>query len=811
MASPKGKHRAGQSQVEVRLHKRHPGQQRIYEHPARFKVVMCGRRFGKALALDTPLPTPSGWTTMGALEEGDWLLDEQGQPCQVTFVTEVMHGRPCYRVVFSDGTTVVADAEHQWLTWDRAARKNAARNAKKNQMRVRSWGLPITNVAPQVRTTDDIRATLTANARGDRNHSVPCTAPIVGQPTAWPVDPYVLGVWLGDGKSASAKFYGNDPEIAEFVRAAGERADPTGTPYEWSMTSGVPSGSAESRAHTLQARLRKLGVLGNKHIPPPYLRAEYVHRLALLQGLMDTDGTVSQLGHCEFTSVSARLADDVLDLCLGLGIRATMSVGRAKLHGRDISAKYRVKFTTTLPVFRLPRKLERLSQRNAAANRNINHRFIVAIEPVESVPVRCITVNSPSHLFLCSRAYIPTHNTATGIRTACEVALAGQPVGWFAPSYKIALEAWRELVDRLAAVTSRMNEQDKRLELVTGGVIEVWTLDTPDPARGRKYALAVIDEAGIVRELLEVWQAAIRPTLVDLSGQALFLGTPKGRRHGFITLFNRGLAGDPDWQAFRASTLENPYIPASEVEIARKELPAEVFAQEFEGIPTDDGANPFGLDAIQRAVQPVTPGEVVVYGLDLARSSDYTVVVGLDAWRRVVLLERWQAPWATTKARVQQMVGTVPVIGDATGVGDAIVADLQGMGVDVTPHVFTQASKLRLMQRLIAALQGTEIAIPDTPEVRWLVAELEAFEFTYTAHGVRYEAPPGLHDDGVMALALALYGWDRVQGVAPVAPVGLRLAPDDPYVARETDDPAQFAAPATWAGQFTQQLPGDSW
>ena len=407
---------------------------------------------------------------------------------------------------------------------------------------------------------------------------------------------------------------------------------------------------------------------------------------------------------------------------------------------------------------------------------------------------------------MCGRRF---GKTATGIRTACEVALAGQPVGWFAPSYKIALEAWRELVDRLAAVTSRMNEQDKRLELVTGGVIEVWTLDTPDPARGRKYALAVIDEAGIVRELLEVWQAAIRPTLVDLSGQALFLGTPKGRRHGFITLFNRGLAGDPDWQAFRASTLENPYIPAAEVEIARKELPAEVFAQEFEGIPTDDGANPFGLDAIQRAVQPVTPGEVVVYGLDLARSSDYTVVVGLDAWRRVVLLERWQAPWATTKTRVQQMVGTVPVIGDATGVGDAIVADLQGMGVDVTPHVFTQASKLRLMQRLIAALQGTEIAIPDTAEARWLVAELEAFEFTYTAHGVRYEAPPGLHDDGVMGLALALYGWDRVQGVVPeTAPGEIRLRPanQDPYVAGD-----DVARQPLVAGNFTQQLPGDGW
>jgi len=255
---------------------------------------------------------------------------------------------------------------------------------------------------------------------------------------------------------------------------------------------------------------------------------------------------------------------------------------------------------------------------------------------------------------MCGRRW---GKSACGIREICDVALAGQPVAWFAPSYKLALEAWRELVDRLAPVTARVSEQDKRLELVTGGIIEVWTLDTPDPARGRKYALVVIDEAGIVRDLLDVWQAAIRPTLVDLKGRALILGTPKGRRHGFVVLFNRGLGEDADWQSFRAPTLENPYIPAEEVELARKELPPEIFAQEFEGVPTDDGANPFGLDAIRRAVGPVSARPAVVYGVDLARSLDFTVVVGLDAYREVCVLERWQSPWAMTKDKIRQMVG----------------------------------------------------------------------------------------------------------------------------------------------------------
>jgi len=402
---------------------------------------------------------------------------------------------------------------------------------------------------------------------------------------------------------------------------------------------------------------------------------------------------------------------------------------------------------------------------------------------------------------MCGRRF---GKTALGIRWLCDGALAGEPVAWFAPSYKLALEAWRELVDRLKPITSRISEQDKRLELMTGGVIEVWTLDGPDPARGRKYRRVVIDEAGIVRDLLDVWQQAIRPTLVDLGGLALILGTPKGRRHGFVTLFNRGNTGeDADWSAFRASTLDNPYIPADEVEAARNELPPEVFAQEFEGIPTDDGANPFGLEAIRKAVGELSIHPPVIYGLDLARAMDYTVLIGLDAWRRVCYVDRWQAPWAVTKDKVRSIVGNIPVVADATGVGDAIVADLDMMGVTVTPHVFTQPSKLRLMQRLVTALQGNELTIP----AGWLVTELETFEFSYGNTGVKYEAPKGLHDDGVMALGLALHGWDRVQGVPPEDVIPLRSDADDPILSAA---PYATAAPSA-IGAFTAQLPTGGW
>jgi hypothetical protein len=406
---------------------------------------------------------------------------------------------------------------------------------------------------------------------------------------------------------------------------------------------------------------------------------------------------------------------------------------------------------------------------------------------------------------MCGRRF---GKTAFGIREACDVAIAGEPVGWFAPNYKYLLNVWRELLERLKPIIARSNDQERRIELVTGGVIEMWTMDSPDPGLGRKYKLVVLDEAGIVSELLMIWQQAIRPTLVDLSGKALFLGTPRGRRHGFVVLFNRGNdETEPDWASFRAKTIENPYIPPEEVEAARKELSPAMFAQEFEGIPADDGANPFGLEAIRSSLGEMSKEPVVVYGVDLARSIDFTVLVGFDAYRRVAFIDRWQAPWATTKERIRVRVGDTPVVADATGVGDAIVADLQGMGVVVTPHVFTQSSKLRLMQRLVAAFQGKELTLPDGDDYQWLTSEMEAFEFTYTATGVRYEAPSGFHDDGVMAVALALHGWDRVQGVVPEAPPGLRLVSDDPYVSPEQSPARLFQS----SGDFQSQLPGSGW
>lgn len=383
---------------------------------------------------------------------------------------------------------------------------------------------------------------------------------------------------------------------------------------------------------------------------------------------------------------------------------------------------------------------------------------------------------------MCGRRW---GKTKYGVRKAAMIALDGGYVGWFAPTYKIAGEAWRELTNRLSPAAIKVNQDDRRMEMKGGGVVEVWTMDAPDPARGRFYDLVVIDEAGIVKGLMAIWQAAIRPTLTDRKGKALFLGTPKGRSGEYARLFSNAERGEDGWGAIRAETLDNPWIDPEEIDLARKELPKEIFDQEYRGIPADDGGNPFGLKAIQDCCRELSPLTPVIYGIDLARATDYTVIIGMDAHANVCYVNRFQAPWIDTRRKIFEIVGTSTCVVDATGVGDAIVEDLQTMGVNATAFKFSQTSKVMLMQRLITAIQTRFIGIPK--DEAWLVGELEMFGYTYTQNGVKYEAPPGMHDDGVMALGLALYGWDRVQYSKPLTLAPASAIPDDPRLAHTRD------------------------
>lgn len=341
--------------------------------------------------------------------------------------------------------------------------------------------------------------------------------------------------------------------------------------------------------------------------------------------------------------------------------------------------------------------------------------------------------------------------TTFGIQLAIDDAVSGRKVGWFAPSYKYLADPVREFERALKPVVRRIDRIEKRMELKTDGSIDFWTLEDIDSGRGRSYDRIVVDEAGFAPRLLEAWRASMRATLADRKGRALFLGTPKGTGD-FHRLYLEA-EGDTtgEWRAFRIGSVANPHLDPSEIEAARRMLPAEVFAQEFEGVPAEDGGNPFGLDAIRECIAPMPDTAVECWGVDLAKSQDWTVAVGLDGEGRVCRLDRWQGPWSVTRERLARMIGDKPAQIDSTGVGDPIVEDLRKVCRRAEGFKFTSQSKQQLMEGLQLAIQTREIRFPDG----WLRSELEAFGFRYSGRAVSYEATVG-HDDGVCALALAV-------------------------------------------------------
>ncbi len=361
---------------------------------------------------------------------------------------------------------------------------------------------------------------------------------------------------------------------------------------------------------------------------------------------------------------------------------------------------------------------------------------------------KVITEANRFNVLECGRRF---GKTMLGKNLLMETALASDPSAWFAPTYKYLAEVWREVLRIAANVAKSINQQEHRLELITGGVIEFWSLDQPDAGRGRKYKRIVIDEAGVIRDLESAWNESLRPTLVDLKGDAWFLGTPKGRQF-FHKLFQRGEQHEPGWASWRLPTITNPNIDPAEIEAARRDMPKAAFEQEFLGIPAEDGGNPFGMSAIaQCAVAELSTAPAICYGLDLAKSYDWSVLIGLDADGMPCLAERWQSDWGQTKRVVLDTIGDTPCLVDSTGVGDPIVEDLMREKPNVEGYKFSSTSKQQLMEGLAASVQRQEIGILEG----WMRSEMESFEYEYRAGGVRYSAPEGLHDDGVCSLALA--------------------------------------------------------
>lgn len=361
------------------------------------------------------------------------------------------------------------------------------------------------------------------------------------------------------------------------------------------------------------------------------------------------------------------------------------------------------------------------------------------------------------NVMVCGRRF---GKTLLGIERASRGALDGAPVGWFAPSYKDSAEAWRDIKRTLAPVTAARSEQEKRLELITGGVIEVWTLMDPDSGRGRKYRRVIVDEAAKIAKLEEAWTETLRPTLADYQGDAWFLSTPKGRNY-FWRLYNMAAEHD-NWRAWQMPTSANPYIAPEEIEDARRQLPQSAFAQEYLAEFTDDAGAVFrnvrGCVDERLPLAGPAPGQRYSAGLDWAQMNDFTVIAVVDNSGALVALDRFnQVAWGVQYGRIKAMTerwGLATSYAELNSIGSPNLEQLQAQGLSQwRGFTTTSDTKAEVIQALALAFERGEIRIPNDPV---LIAELESFEANRLPSGKwRYSAPDGMHDDTVIALALA--------------------------------------------------------
>lgn len=517
---------------------------------------------GKALTLDTPLPTPYGWTTMGEVEVGDLVYDEEGQPTVVVGTTDV-HTRPTYRIEFSDGSVIDASDNHLWSVVDIRHRPRKVADWRDH------WS------AAKIRPTRSLAASPERN--GQHRWLVPTARPLCGE-TPWtlPIGPYTFGAWLGDGTTVRAEITCHRDDSAHFTEmflAEGSipRVREAGKP------NAVLVGFSVHTYQDAPSRLPALG--GHKSVPLAVLRSNYENRLSVLRGWMDTDGNaIKGSSGVELHTTHNHLAESAAELVSSLGWIARTRVKAAKLNvnGEVIGPVWTIVFCPNVCPFTLPRKALQWDG-NRAANTNqesrSTQRTIRKITPIGERLVRCIEVASPRHLYLAGRAMIPTHNSFSAARVAAWWLATHEPgeamVITSAPTWKqIRAVLWREILraHSKGKLVGRITQQAEWIAKMPSGHEEIIALGLKpqdyDPSAFQgihaRFILVIFDEAcGIFAQL---WNAADSLISNDES-RFLAIGNPDDPHSEFAESCKPGSG----WNTIKISAFDTPNFTDEEI------------------------------------------------------------------------------------------------------------------------------------------------------------------------------------------------------------------------------------------------------
>lgn len=323
---------------------------------------------------------------------------------------------------------------------------------------------------------------------------------------------------------------------------------------------------------------------------------------------------------------------------------------------------------------------------------------------------------------------------------------------WVAPVYSQAQIAFTRM-KRVCEPSGlyRINESKLFIETPCGSFIHFKSAEKPDNLYGEDVYAAVFDEFTRAREAAWI---ALRTTLTATKAPCKFIGNVKGKGNWGYRLGLKARAGEPGYEYFKITAYDAVaagILDAAEIEQAKRDLPEHAFKELYLAEALDDMANPFGVKFIEKCLKPLSDKPVACYGVDLAKSHDWTVIIGLDDAGDICFFERWQSDWGQTRRRLIQIISSTPAYIDSTGVGDPIVEDIQKECHQAEGYHFSVPGKQQIMEGLVVGIQNCLVSV--LPGI--MQEEMESFEYEYSRTGVKYRAPEGMHDDMVCALALA--------------------------------------------------------
>lgn len=469
-------------------------------HENRFSIAKLPRQVGKALSLDEDILTNKGFIKFGDIKVGDVVYGPDGKETNVTFVTPVMYGHKCYNITFDDGTVITADAEHLWKVdsswWNKS----------------------------KIINTEELVDVLKSHKKNGAGLSIEMNDALVfREGKKLPIDPYTLGVWLGDGNKNDGRINCHKDDLYCYEK---------NIPYEISESSYDNRNNNVLRFNVvgLHKKLRCSGIKGNKHIPDEYKFSSIDERLELIRGLMDTDGSIRKNSGMEFYQKDESLIDDFIFILRSLGIKTRKSTKIV-----DDTIYYTVRFATDkYNIFNLDRKLEKQNNHTyGPKNRKI---YIHKIEETKSVPVKCIQVDNEDHMFLIGKNLIPTHNTTTVVGFLLWSVL-------FNESYNVAILANKLTMSREILSRLQMGYENLPLWLQQGvvewnkGSIELEngskilaSATSSSAVRGGSYNCIYLDEFAFVpKSIQEEFYTSVYPTISSGKTTKLIItSTPNG-------------------------------------------------------------------------------------------------------------------------------------------------------------------------------------------------------------------------------------------------------------------------------------------